>query len=363
MRLLRCFAGVLIALMLTSCKVVMVVPKGGEISWTGYYCPSESTCQVDVIDFYFDETFTARPSAGYKFKQWKKGYRRFCGGKNQPCRLAITPFTGEWIAVIQPFLESADEVFYLQPVFEKAISDTSKADFLYSVSTTSSGSGIIIGRFNPNNGDLISESSIFADNRGVFVDIEFVNGILYGLQNRLPTLHKINLQTESATSFPSNRLADQFVSLASYNGRLFAFTANYTEIWEINLNTGALVKLSATNWGAPGRGIIHSVTFSPDGKLIAYGTFSSSYSDYSSLSIMEIDIATGKVSAGPKIQYSPPPIGGPVMKDMAFTKYGLVAINQGGEMVSIDATSGIARKFNTLTRPSAAISYSGLTSN
>lgn len=122
MKLNRLVLVVLAVLMITSCKVRVIVPEGGHVEdQYGGVCNAGRTCIMDVVDFYFDYTITAKPAEGYKFKFWKKGDRRFCGGKDRtkPCRIATTPFTGAWVPVIQPFLEDPDEVFYLEPVFER----------------------------------------------------------------------------------------------------------------------------------------------------------------------------------------------------------------------------------------------------
>jgi hypothetical protein len=141
MRLLRWVVGALVILMLASCRVIWVIPKeGGTVKQSGgnWTCPAPGggTCLSEVVDFYFDETFTAVPADGYKFKYWKKGGRRFCGGSNEPCRLTTTIFTGAWIPVIQPFLESSDEVFYLEPVFEKDSDVSSLECSLYAAGTS-----------------------------------------------------------------------------------------------------------------------------------------------------------------------------------------------------------------------------------
>jgi len=106
-------------LALTSCKLRIVVPEGGSVTTSSgaYHCAAGETCDIDVVDFYFDENFTAVPADGYAFKAWRKGDRRFCGNDPKPCHLLTTVFTGNWVSAIQEFLNSSDEVFYLQPMF------------------------------------------------------------------------------------------------------------------------------------------------------------------------------------------------------------------------------------------------------
>lgn len=106
-----------ILLSLFGCKIEISVPPGGKVqSDSGaILCAAGKTCVVDVTDVYFDEVFRGIPIAGYTFEGWKKRERGFCGGNNEPCRLATTAF-GDFPALMG-LLES-DEGFYLEPVFD-----------------------------------------------------------------------------------------------------------------------------------------------------------------------------------------------------------------------------------------------------
>ena len=132
MSILRWIVGGVAVIVLSSCRVLIENPapagsegrislsgvvKASNINWT---CPDYARyCVFDVTDFYFDETFVAIPKEGYRFKHWKKGERRLCGGSNKPCRVSTTIFTGGWIPVVQGFLDDPNETFYIEPVFEK----------------------------------------------------------------------------------------------------------------------------------------------------------------------------------------------------------------------------------------------------
>jgi hypothetical protein len=120
--LLRYIVGALCLLTLVSCKIRVVVPDGGSVTTASgtFSCPSGKTCDIDVLDFYFDETFKASAEEGYTFTSWRKGDRRFCGKDPKPCHLFTTAFTGDWVSAVLPFLESNEEVFYLQPIFKPA---------------------------------------------------------------------------------------------------------------------------------------------------------------------------------------------------------------------------------------------------
>jgi len=115
----RCIFVLCTVLALTSCKLRIVVPEGGSVTTSSgaYHCAAGETCDIDVVDFYFDENFAAVPADGYAFKAWRKGDRRFCGNDPKPCHLLTTVFTGDWIPAIQEFLDSSVEVFYLEPIF------------------------------------------------------------------------------------------------------------------------------------------------------------------------------------------------------------------------------------------------------
>jgi len=121
--LLCLFVVSLTLLSLVGCKIRIIVPEGGVVRTESgvYNCWPGQTCYIDVVDFYFDETFIAEPKNGYRFEVWKKGYQRFCGkdGRNtKPCRVHTTGFeeNPDLAEVILGFLES-DEVFYLEPIF------------------------------------------------------------------------------------------------------------------------------------------------------------------------------------------------------------------------------------------------------
>ncbi|MEM1154808.1 MAG: hypothetical protein AAGI44_11765 [Pseudomonadota bacterium] len=108
-------------LALNACKLRIIAPEGGSVTTESgtYTCNTGSTCDIDIVDFFFDETFTAEPLNGYEFRFWRRADRRFCARDTKPCRI----FTEGWDAfeelavVIETFLSSSDEIFYLEPVF------------------------------------------------------------------------------------------------------------------------------------------------------------------------------------------------------------------------------------------------------
>lgn len=107
-------AGVLLAL--PGCKIHIKAPHGGTVrsSDGAYLCEAGEKCVIDVVDFYFDETFIAEPAPGFYFSHWNKLDGFLCGGETGPCRLSTAGLEGN--AALQSMLES-DDTFYLQAIF------------------------------------------------------------------------------------------------------------------------------------------------------------------------------------------------------------------------------------------------------
>jgi N-acetylneuraminic acid mutarotase len=126
MRLEQVFLGLVTAVILSGCKIEITVPQNGRVeSQSGtYVCESGETCIIDVVDAFFDETFQAKPAEGYTFTAWRKKDRALCGGRSSPCPLRTTGFPGTGLMQL---LES-DKSFYLEPVFRRPNTWTSRAD-------------------------------------------------------------------------------------------------------------------------------------------------------------------------------------------------------------------------------------------
>ena len=117
--LLRSVVGALVLLSIASCKLRVVVPEDGSVTTSSgsFSCASGETCDIDVVDFFFDETFTGIAANGNAFTSWQKGSRQFCGNSPKPCHLFTANLPSNLMALIGGFIDSNDEVFYLQPVF------------------------------------------------------------------------------------------------------------------------------------------------------------------------------------------------------------------------------------------------------
>ncbi len=106
-----------LTLVLTGCKIKITVPAGGSVSTLSgtYSCAAGQTCEIDVVDIFFDEVFIATADSGQRFVAWQRGARTLCGGSEEPCALATTAgFAGN--DLFMSILES-DQVFHLKPYF------------------------------------------------------------------------------------------------------------------------------------------------------------------------------------------------------------------------------------------------------
>jgi hypothetical protein len=106
-----------IVFFLVGCKVEIEVPDGGDVvTQSGTYrCLSGQRCVIEVTDTQFDETFIARPKAGYYFGGWEKKPKALCGGRRSPCRLFTSGFEGKEKAMK---ILASDEKYFLIPVFQ-----------------------------------------------------------------------------------------------------------------------------------------------------------------------------------------------------------------------------------------------------
>ena len=101
-------------LMLAGCRLILISPDTAFIDsrTQARDCPHNTECQVDVVDFFFKDTFRARPDEGFEFVGWRRAPRHLCGGQTGACRLETAPLEG--IPLLEAVLFS-DEAFYLTP--------------------------------------------------------------------------------------------------------------------------------------------------------------------------------------------------------------------------------------------------------
>jgi haloalkane dehalogenase len=100
----------------SGCKVQVQVPDNGRVTSVSgnYLCEASQTCEIEVIDLLFNETFIAEPAEGYQFDGWRREPSYLCGGRTNTCPIVTSGFEGS--EVLMEILAS-DKVFFLEPVF------------------------------------------------------------------------------------------------------------------------------------------------------------------------------------------------------------------------------------------------------
>lgn len=104
------------ALLLAGCRLEIIVPEGGQVTSASgnYNCDEASTCQADIVDGNFEETFTALPNAGYRFVGWSQTQSNVCEGVEGSCKLSLRALP---ISLRNRILSSSS-VGRLVPIFE-----------------------------------------------------------------------------------------------------------------------------------------------------------------------------------------------------------------------------------------------------
>lgn len=102
--------------LLTACKIQLDVPAGGVVATMSgsVLCTAEKSCQIEVSDDHFDETFIAIPDADYQFIEWQRTTNYLCSGVTKPCRL-FTTFIRDYPELLQLLAE--DKSYHLAPIF------------------------------------------------------------------------------------------------------------------------------------------------------------------------------------------------------------------------------------------------------
>ncbi|MDJ0878588.1 MAG: hypothetical protein QNI86_08245 [Halieaceae bacterium] len=104
------------------CKIVIDVPEGGSVTTESgaYSCAETESCEIDVDDDSFEETFVAVPAEDYEFRGWKQRDQGLCQGeleRLEPCNISTALFglNSTLLALLQQ-----DVPFYLEPEFGPA---------------------------------------------------------------------------------------------------------------------------------------------------------------------------------------------------------------------------------------------------
>lgn len=121
--MLRTIALTLALLIVSGCKVAVIVVEGGEVqSGASGTCPSGDVCINQVVDTTYMETFTAVPDAGWQFVKWNDGDGFICGDLVNPV-CVVSNVAGAGIPAVEAIV-ATDKVLYLMPVFEELPLDT-----------------------------------------------------------------------------------------------------------------------------------------------------------------------------------------------------------------------------------------------
>lgn len=108
-------------LFLVGCRIVVHVPEGGQVmSDQGLVCSAGESCEIDVADMAYTESFEAVASPGYAFSHWKTSIDGLCGGTSGACTISLgfmEPFPS------QTEMFDGDTTSYLQPIFVPADAD------------------------------------------------------------------------------------------------------------------------------------------------------------------------------------------------------------------------------------------------
>jgi len=119
-----------VVLLCAGCKVFIVSHNVGGVTTEGgsYDCPAGQSCEIDVADIFFRETFSGSPEhPNYRFKGWSAGDRHLCGGVEIACSLNTEKFAEN--PALMAILES-DEPFFLIPEFERiGLVETANLEF------------------------------------------------------------------------------------------------------------------------------------------------------------------------------------------------------------------------------------------
>ena len=112
----------LLLLVLSACKVAVSVPEGGRVITTSgsMECQQHQTCELDIADTHFHETFRAVPHEVWEFTGWTNDF--LCGGKTDDCTISTVGWNYE-NPNIRDALSDQSFVYQLQPQFEQKPSD------------------------------------------------------------------------------------------------------------------------------------------------------------------------------------------------------------------------------------------------
>lgn len=107
-----------LGIVLSGCKLAVIVVEGGEVQSTGSgTCSAGTVCITHVNDTSFTETYTAVPSPGWEFVRWSSGTGFVCAtSPGTDCTISNVDLAG--IEAVEALVASG-ATFFIMPVFEE----------------------------------------------------------------------------------------------------------------------------------------------------------------------------------------------------------------------------------------------------
>ena len=117
--MLRPTALLLIFLVLSGCKLAVIVVEGGEVQSDAFdTCAAGNICIRNVVDTTYAETLTAAPDPGWVFVKWNAGGNFLCANEiSESCNLTTEGASG--VPALEEIIFS-NRTFYVMPVFVEA---------------------------------------------------------------------------------------------------------------------------------------------------------------------------------------------------------------------------------------------------
>ncbi len=188
-----------LAIAVTSgCKIVIDVPEGGSVVTESgnYSCAAAESCEVDVDDDQFDETFIAIPAADYEFKGWKQRQPGLCQSELE--RLAPCTFTTAGYGLNPGLLTLLQEdiPIYLEPEF----APSATTEILFPSENSSSTDQFVTVRGIASDPDGIVSITVNGA-RASITPMEGAQTVESGLYTEVSWRLPLNLQTGTNTVF------------------------------------------------------------------------------------------------------------------------------------------------------------------
>lgn len=150
---------------LSACKLEVQVPSGATVTAaSGLVCRSGENCEIDVVDFQFDETFDVQVAQGYRFLQWSRQTHGLCSALRGACRLSNAGLAQSESAIA---FVASNRVLTIAPVVWEVPDGAFELEFrpIAGEPVLRDASGVAIGSIQP----------VFNGRLGYFVSVHFRN--------------------------------------------------------------------------------------------------------------------------------------------------------------------------------------------